>query len=162
MTKNQRCSDCKKLLPLTAEFFHRDKTMKNGFKSRCKECVKAEYKSKKDLGILPTNLLKRNENKDMIVKIFGNACECCGESVHNSAYDFHHKDPSTKQFKIADKCGTFDKKLVIELAKCDMLCKNCHAGLHAGQIEWDPVSDTYRKIEWDPFGEVFVKKPARM
>ena len=53
-------------------------------------------------------------------------CTICGFS-HPAALDFHHKDPSKKEAHIHRllKNGLNDK-LKKELAKCIVLCSNCH------------------------------------
>lgn len=41
--------------------------------------------------------------------------------------DFHHRNPEEKEFNISRT--SFRKgraKLLIEMAKCDLLCSNCH------------------------------------
>ena len=58
---------------------------------------------------------------------FKATCSCpCGES-DSRCLDFHHRDPKTKKFNIADRCKRYSKKaLQEELDKCDVLCANCH------------------------------------
>lgn len=45
---------------------------------------------------------------------------------------FHHKDPKTKIFKLANKLGYTDLYSVLleEAKKCDVLCMNCHTIFH--------------------------------
>jgi hypothetical protein len=46
---------------------------------------------------------------------------------------FHHKDPKEKEFEIG-ACiskGLSWEKILIEIAKCEVLCMNCHAKYHA-------------------------------
>lgn len=55
-------------------------------------------------------------------------CTDCGYS-NLLALDFDHRDPTDKQFNIttcARKGYSWDK-IVTEVAKCDIVCKNCHA-----------------------------------
>lgn len=68
--------------------------------------------------------------KKMCVEYKGNCCEYCGYKKYIGALDFHHKDPTKKDFGIA-KCST--KKfegIKKELDKCLMLCSNCHREEH--------------------------------
>ena len=45
--------------------------------------------------------------------------------------DFHHKDPSTKVFEIGSKGYKYSlEKLKEEVAKCDVVCANCHRKIH--------------------------------
>lgn len=55
-------------------------------------------------------------------------CIDCGED-NILTLEFDHKDPSTKSFNISDAiskayCGL--PKLLLEIAKCDVRCSNCH------------------------------------
>lgn len=64
-------------------------------------------------------------------------CKVCGEP-HFACLDFHHRDPKEKKFNIGMQVGTYSlKKLRVEVAKCDVLCANCHRKLHAKEREKD-------------------------
>jgi hypothetical protein len=54
------------------------------------------------------------------------SCTKCGFS-HIAALDFHHEDPSTKEYDVNRLIsnGQF-KKAGEELKKCIVLCANCH------------------------------------
>ena len=56
------------------------------------------------------------------------SCSKCGES-HIACLEFHHLDPSKKEFLIS-KIKTSKNKLTEELKKCIVLCSNCHRKLH--------------------------------
>lgn len=58
-------------------------------------------------------------------------CEKCGES-HPSTIDFHHKDRTTKILGVANLVGRFaaKEKVLSEIAKCQVLCSNCHRKEH--------------------------------
>ena len=60
-------------------------------------------------------------------------CLLCGETTI-ACLDFHHRDPKTKSFCIGLESGAVSLKRVIrEVAKCDILCANCHRKLHAAE-----------------------------
>jgi hypothetical protein len=46
---------------------------------------------------------------------------------------FHHADPETKETTVAEavRRGFGRKRLLAEIAKCEVLCANCHAKHHA-------------------------------
>lgn len=54
----------------------------------------------------------------------------CGYDKHPAAFQFHHLDPSQKDFSISSSQKSF-KELVPELDKCVLLCANCHAIKHS-------------------------------
>ena len=60
------------------------------------------------------------------------SCARCGED-HPACLQFHHPDPRVKETSIADavRRGFSRKRLLAEIAKCEVLCANCHAKHHA-------------------------------
>jgi hypothetical protein len=59
-------------------------------------------------------------------------CQQCGFS-HPAALDFHHRDPKQKLFSVsvaATTAGQSRESILAEIAKCDVLCANCHRILH--------------------------------
>lgn len=59
------------------------------------------------------------------------ACSQCGED-HPGVLDFHHLDPSTKEYNIGTirQSGYSRERVEAEIAKCIVLCANCHRKLH--------------------------------
>jgi 5-methylcytosine-specific restriction endonuclease McrA len=74
--------------------------------------------------------------KEFIVSIMGGCCSVCGYKNYIGALDFHHKDPKEKEFEFRKLGFTNFKRpenrkiLDDELAKCVLLCKNCHREEH--------------------------------
>jgi len=69
---------------------------------------------------------RRAANKLKAVELMGNKCAHCNQSFHHAAYDFHHTDPNQKDFAISDKTTQRWESIEKELAKCMLLCSNCH------------------------------------
>lgn len=58
----------------------------------------------------------------------GYGCADCGYNKHPAALEFDHRPGETKLFNIGEKMGTRSRKaLWEEIAKCDVVCANCHA-----------------------------------
>jgi hypothetical protein len=59
-------------------------------------------------------------------------CARCGED-HPACIVFHHRDPAAKEVSIATAIhrGFGRARILAELAKCEVLCANCHAKHHA-------------------------------
>lgn len=57
----------------------------------------------------------------------GNACQDCG---YVDDLVWHHRDPSQKLFTIGFSIIKSYAAVEAELAKCDLLCPNCHARRH--------------------------------
>jgi hypothetical protein len=56
----------------------------------------------------------------------------CGYEKNLAAFSFHHIDPSRKQFALDMRAlsnRTMDA-VMAEVAKCSLVCANCHAELH--------------------------------
>lgn len=92
---------------------------KTGNHFRCVKCCSESVKR------------RRAKLKDLAIEYMGGSCQACGYSKCKDALEFHHKDPSQKDFGIGSKGYTrsFDK-VRIELDKCVMLCANCHREEH--------------------------------
>jgi hypothetical protein len=70
---------------------------------------------------------------DQIKLICG--CRVCGYDKHHSALCFHHREPETKSFDICTGIASVSVlTLLAEIAKCDVLCANCHAIHHSLEI----------------------------
>lgn len=114
---------------------------------RCAFCKEAwakyqrEYSARRRKhGTQPQTERKRNKLKhyEFLEKIaqhkLKKGCKKCGYNRCASALHFHHRDPATKVLEITRALKrSVPKHLVIEeIRKCDVLCANCHAELHAG------------------------------
>jgi hypothetical protein len=76
---------------------------------------------------------RRYKKKMAAIDVLGGACADCGlTGAIPDVYDFHHIDPLQKEGSVARMISTrpWDDVLV-ELAKCALLCSNCHRTRHA-------------------------------
>ena len=73
----------------------------------------------------------RNRVKTKLVEYKGGKCQCCGYNRCIRALEFHHLDPSQKDFTISGKSKSFET-LKKEADKCILVCSNCHKEIHAG------------------------------
>src|SRR4029077_18283035 len=54
-------------------------------------------------------------------------CLDCGQLYPPYVMDWHHRDPSTKVAKVAPMLAYYKWPVIMaEIAKCDLLCSNCH------------------------------------
>ena len=73
----------------------------------------------------------RHKVKEELVKYKGGKCEICGYDKCLGALDFHHLDPTQKDFAISDSNIYKNlNKLKEEVDKCILVCANCHRELH--------------------------------
>ncbi len=73
--------------------------------------------------------------KKQCIEYLGGKCKLCGYNKCDKALDFHHVNPEKKDFSIGQNNTRYRfDQLKPELDKCVLLCKNCHAEVHAGLI----------------------------
>lgn len=83
---------------------------------------------------------RRDKVKEMSIEYKGGKCSICGYNKCAGALEFHHLDPSQKDFGISAKGYTRAwEKVKEELDKCILVCANCHREIHAGIINLDNV-----------------------
>lgn len=130
---NKTCTKCG--LSKDTELFK----MRDGKpESVCKECTNAylsEYYRRNKQTYLNKQRLRKADWKEWY-KEYKSTLRCikCGES-HPGCLDFHHRDPSTKEYSISVSGPSLGRdKLLIEIAKCDILCVNCHRKLHYEEL----------------------------
>jgi hypothetical protein len=79
-------------------------------------------------------------------------CMHCGES-HPGCLDFHHRNPDEKELALAEAVQRSwgIKRITVELAKCDVLCANCHRKHHwEERVKATSEADAaYRVVEPD-------------
>ncbi|MGH2491502.1 MAG: hypothetical protein ACRDF9_08330 [Candidatus Limnocylindria bacterium] len=73
---------------------------------------------------------RRKRRKAELVALAGGRCVDCGYAECLAALEFHHRDASTKEFGVGNFGGSF-KRVLVEVAKCDLLCASCHRLRHA-------------------------------
>ncbi len=108
-TETKRCSKCGISKALTE--FYKDKHTKDGLTILCKDCDK-----------------RYSRDRRSKINVFKRFCQICGYR-ETTALCFHHKDPKTKSFEIGSSDYTY-QKMLDEIAKCVVLCSNCHRTFH--------------------------------
>lgn len=150
-----RCEECEYSVSLAAlEFHHRDPATKefgignfNGSWERllaevekcdllCANCHRLRHAA---VQIEPDRYIERRRHlKLRAIAYMAGACFGCSRVGPPSLFEFHHWDAREKEFGIGEdgKVRAWEK-IVAELAKCVMLCTNCHREVHAGVREID-------------------------
>lgn len=58
-------------------------------------------------------------------------CSRCGYRICAAALHFHHRDPALKEFRLtAAQFASQSPRVLAEIAKCVLLCANCHFEAH--------------------------------
>lgn len=76
----------------------------------------------------------RQKMKERLVEYKGGKCEICGYNKCISALDFHHIDPSEKDFTISNSKVLSFEKCKSEVDKCILVCANCHREIHYNEV----------------------------
>ncbi len=95
---------------------------KNGYGHYCKICAaKVDKKA-------------RAAKKQKIKNYAGAKCILCDYNKYLGALEFHHKDPTKKDFQISRMGNKKWEIIKKEIDKCILVCANCHREIHAGLI----------------------------
>jgi len=78
--------------------------------------------------------------KRKLVEENGGKCRVCGYDRCLKALEFHHIDPKKKNFQITNfitRCTSLNNYEIAlkETKLCALVCRNCHAEIHAGLVE---------------------------
>lgn len=79
-------------------------------------------------------LQRGQEIKQRARELLGGKCCCCGFATYQVSLDVHHLDPARKAPNFETMRGWSWPRVERELATCALLCKNCHAAVHAGLL----------------------------
>ena len=128
-------------------FHHRDPLVKNFSISKYREAEFDEIRLELDKCDLlcgnchrkqhfiydPNNRFHRYKlkRKQYFVSLLGGACTDCGLVDHPCVYDFHHPNSKQKDFSFRDNKSKAET--LREVAKCVLLCCNCHRKRHHGK-----------------------------
>jgi hypothetical protein len=74
----------------------------------------------------------REKRKIELISMLGGACKICGYNKSHKVLEFHHLDPSKKNFSVAARINLAWHKIISEIKKCVLLCPNCHREYHLG------------------------------
>lgn len=140
---NKYCYKCKTMKNEKDFFKRRDKKAQNY--SYCKMCY----------SIL--SIQRKRKFKQICLEYLGGKCHQCGYNKCPAALEFHHIDPSKKDFSISKFQKLLWEKhkdiITTELNKCIILCANCHRETHY---------DKYSNLEeYVPFKKQKVYKTCK-
>lgn len=82
------------------------------------------------------NLKKGQEKRERILHALGGKCCICDFDKYPSALAVHHSNPGMKDPSYNRIRGWSWKRIEQELKHCKLVCRNCHAAVHAGEIAW--------------------------
>lgn len=142
---NRQCSKCG-LIKLANEFYLRKRGLRVGvYYEKCKECMKnrgkAYYHQNQARQLALAKIRKekyREERRKWLEKLKDKPCLDCGTKFPPYVMDFDHRDNRTKISSIswmAFHSTSNYAKIEAEIAKCDLVCANCHRIRTHGRIQ---------------------------
>lgn len=85
------------------------------------------------------NNARRDRHRQLVAEYKAEkGCAACSESTPEVLV-FHHRDPSTKVYNISTIYRRSEKVIWKEIAKCDVLCQNCHQRVEYEGYDKDKV-----------------------
>jgi len=115
--QGRRCPRCKTTRPLDGFYSRRGVP---GSSAYCKRCTNEQTADR-------MQALKR-----LAVAYKGGKCAVCGYDRYLGAMQFHHVDPSSKDFTVGNKRSKTLEAIKPELDKCVLVCSRCHAEIEGG------------------------------
>ncbi len=124
----KRCCMCKRTRRLTS--FHR---RGDGHQSVCKEC---RSRMDADMYLQDPVRRKRNYKANMLaITLWARTlkvdkpCTDCRNVFHFSAMQWDHLPGFGKLSEVSElvRCGPSRARILAEIAKCELVCANCHA-----------------------------------
>jgi hypothetical protein len=73
---------------------------------------------------------RRKKFKIDAIKYKGGSCIQCGYNKCTTALEFHHTNPSIKDFTVSNSYTKSWIDVLKELDKCILVCSNCHREIH--------------------------------
>ena len=140
------CKECQKLLPLDSYAMNQQYRDKKD--PRCKDCYNRRQRARKRVPDEKLKYRRPTRSSDGISKQAKVAyiqelktapCTCCGTYEPPPSMDFHHLDETTKEFSLGkistSRGGIFTlEQIKKEIAKCILICANCHRKLHSNLL----------------------------
>ena len=95
----------------------------------CYDCSGDSTRSQNETRKHQKTILRRCM-KLQAIKLLGGKCSICGYNKCVDALEFHHKDPTIKEFKLGSGNTMSWKEYKNEALKCILVCSNCHKEIH--------------------------------
>lgn len=122
------CRICEIEKPLS-EFYSRQRKTCTSYSYCCKPChlskMQKDYK-KNSVAYKSRAKKAREKMREFIIQQKSKPCTDCKKTYPHYVMDFDHLDPNTKSFNIGTWKGQSKENLIKEIAKCELVCANCH------------------------------------
>jgi len=131
------CKTCGETLPYSA--FYKNVNVHDGHLNWCKPCTVKRYR----VGV--ATRAKRDRLYFQQIKL-ERGCADCGYNAHHVALDFDHLPGCEKIYPICQMAGLRRELVDAEIAKCEVVCANCHRirSLERGHCENNKKQQRWR------------------
>jgi hypothetical protein len=131
------CTKCKE--EKSSSEFRKDKAKSDGFQPFCKVCAREHHRSNYSEKYSEKYNIRNNERRSKHLSLLNEykktlSCVVCGEN-ETVCLEFHHTDPTEKEFTIGASMQRSWESIKWEIDKCVCLCANCHKKVHAGILD---------------------------
>jgi predicted nucleic acid-binding Zn ribbon protein len=93
---------------------------------KCKNALHQSYQAQKKRGLA---------RKLYLVEKLGGKCSACGYAANLAALAFHHLSGKEFQLDVRSLSNRKIGPILSEVAKCKLLCHNCHAETHNPDLD---------------------------
>ena len=143
--ETKTCPKCNETKPTS--LYSKNKNKPDGYQRECKACMRISnmnsYNKNKKAYHERSRIYSQKFTSELNMYKSDQTCKKCGNSKYY-LLEFHHIDPSTKKDDVYTLVRTKGKKTVWdEIAKCVVLCKNCHADFHHQERTYGTTLDVY-------------------
>jgi len=124
----KECPKCSQLLPLS-DFGVRSNGQPQHWCRSCHRRYQREYYEQNKLYYLDLQNSRVEQNRRRIREAKDVPCADCGQRFPPYVMDFDHRPGEVKCFNLSIAGGQTRlswKKMEAEIAKCDIVCANCH------------------------------------
>ena len=132
----KRCSTCREIKPLSE--FNRLGKASDGRQYNCRECNKAYHYANWDRHMEQIRSRTRTQidkNRKLVVEyLSAHPCVDCGEP-DIVVLEFDHV--GTKRGVVTQLFSYSTKRVLAEIAECEVRCANCHRRTTARRAGWD-------------------------
>lgn len=134
--KTQQCTKCNIVKPLID--YYKNSRRKNRHSSQCKSCANistANSRAKNPELYTDKRELYRTQRREIFIKWKSSLGCCVCNEKESICLDLHHINSSQKEINLSKAIGGSWENIIKEVQKCRVVCKNCHAKIHAGLLQ---------------------------
>jgi hypothetical protein len=142
---HKECPDCHTVKPESD--FGKNRAMRDGLQFYCRPCMAAQvaqwrkrnpdkernnqaryYRTHKKIYAERRNRWRRERVAQLVAMLKAAPCMDCRQSFPSCVMDFDHRPGEVKCFELkTSKMVTYKlATIMVEIAKCDLVCANCH------------------------------------